>query len=213
MDVRRDLKPNNKADDRRAGALTFGDGFLAADKSITAGIAGRYATALFDLAEEQKALDDVQRDLQTITSLLDESADLETVVRSPVISRQDQAKAMTAVLDAAGVGQTVKNFVNVVAQNRRLFALRGMIRAYNELLAQHRGEVSASVTSAQPLSDEQRGKLADALKQAVGRDVNIETSVDESLLGGMVVRVGSRMVDYSLATKLNSLRLSMKGVG
>lgn len=186
---------------------------MAADKSITAGIAGRYATALFDLAEEQKALDDVQRDLQTITSLLDESAELEAVVRSPVISRQDQAKAMTAVLDAAGVGQTVKNFVGVVAQNRRLFALRGMIRAYNELLAQHRGEVSASVTSAQPLTDEQQSKLADALKQAVGRDVNIETSVDEGLLGGMVVRVGSRMVDYSLATKLNSLRLSMKGVG
>lgn len=186
---------------------------MAADTSITAGIAGRYATALFDLAEEQKALDDVQRDLQTITSLLDESAELEAVVRSPVISRQDQAKAMTAVLDAAGVGQTVKNFVGVVAQNRRLFALRGMIRAYNELLAQHRGEVSASVTSAQPLTDEQQSKLADALKQAVGRDVNIETSVDEGLLGGMVVRVGSRMVDYSLATKLNSLRLSMKGVG
>ncbi len=186
---------------------------MAADTSITAGIAGRYATALFDLAEEQKALDDVQRDLQTITSLLDESAELEAVVRSPVISRQDQAKAMTAVLDAAGVGQTVKNFVGVVAQNRRLSALRGITRAYNKLLAHHRGDVSASVTSAQPLTDEQQSKLADALKQAVGRDVNIETSVDEGLLGGMVVRVGSRMVDYSLATKLNSLRLSMKGVG
>lgn len=186
---------------------------MAADKSITAGIAGRYATALFDLAEEQNALDDVQRDLQTITSLLEESADLVKVVRSPVISRQDQARAMNAVLEAAGAGQTVKNFVGVVAQNRRLFALPGMIRAYNELLAQHRGEVSASVTSALPLSEEQRQKLSDTLKQAVGRDVNIETSVDEGLLGGMVVRVGSRMVDYSLATKLNSLRLSMKGVG
>lgn len=180
---------------------------------MTSGIAGRYATALFDLANEQKALDDVKGDLATIQGLLDESSDLESVVRSPVLSRDEQGKAMAAVLDAAGVGQTVKNFIGVVAHNRRLFALRGMIRAYNELLAHHRGEIAAEVTSAQPLTDEQRDKLAAQLKQAMGRDVNIETSVDEGLIGGMIVRVGSRMVDFSLATKLASLRLSMKGVG
>ncbi len=176
-------------------------------------MSGRYAKAMFDLANERNALDDVKADLATITAMLDESADLESVVRSPVLSRDDQARAMDAVLDAAGVGQMVKNFVGVVAKNRRLFALRGMIRGYNELLAQHRGEVAAEVTSAQPLTDAQRDNLAAALKQAVGRDVTIETSVDESLIGGMIVRVGSRMVDFSLSTKLASLRLSMKGVG
>ncbi|WP_416898869.1 MAG: F0F1 ATP synthase subunit delta [Minwuia sp.] len=186
---------------------------MAADHSTISGISGRYATALFELANEQGSLDDVKSDLAAISAMLDESADLQSVVRSPVISRDDQAKAMAAVLDAAGTGQTVKNFVGVVAQNRRLFALRGMIRAYNQLLSQHRGEIAASVTSAQPLSDEQQQKLADALKQAMGRDVNIETSVDEGLIGGMIVRVGSRMVDFSLSTKLAGLRLSMKGVG
>jgi F-type H+-transporting ATPase subunit delta len=186
---------------------------LAADQTTTTGIAGRYATALFELANEQKALDEVQADLATIMAMLDESADLEAVVRSPVLGRDEQARAMDAVLEAGGVGRMVRNFTGVVAQNRRLFALRGMIRAYNALLAQHRGEVAATVTSAVALTDEQRDKLAAALKQAVGRDVNIETSVDENLIGGMVVRVGSRMVDFSLATKLASLRLSMKGVG
>lgn len=186
---------------------------MAADQSTISGIAGRYATALFDLANEQNALDAVQADLATITGMLDDSAELVAVVRSPVLSREEQSGAMAAVLDAAGVGQTVKNFVGVVGANRRLFALRGMIRGFNERLAQHRGEIAATVTSAAALSDAQQENLAASLKQAMGRDVTIETSVDESLIGGMVVRVGSRMVDFSLATKLASLRLSMKGVG
>lgn len=186
---------------------------LAADHSTTSGISGRYATALFDLANDQKCWDSVRDDLMRIQAMLDESDDLRRLVRSPVLGREEQGRAILAVMDAAEIGPLVRNFIGVVAHNRRLFALSGMITAYNRILADFRGEIAASVTSAAALTDDQRERLAAALKQAVGRDVNIETRVDENLIGGMVVRVGSRMIDFSLATKLASLRLSMKGVG
>lgn len=186
---------------------------MAAETSIASGIAGRYATALFEMANEQKSLDAVRDDLALIQGLLDESEDLRRLVRSPVIARTDQGRAMLAVLDAAGVGQLVRNFVGVVAQNRRLFALRAMITTFNQLLADFRGEIAAEITAAAPLSDGQRDKIAAALRAAMGRDVNIDIRVDEGLIGGMIVRVGSRMVDFSLATKLQGLRLAMKGVG
>lgn len=186
---------------------------MAGDTSVATGIAGRYAKALFEMANEQKALDQVRDDLAQVQALLDESEDLRRVVLSPVLDRTQQGKAMLAVLDAAGISSLVRNFIGVVAQNRRLFALSPMIRTYNALLAEFRGEVVAEVTSATALSDAQQEKIAATLKGAMGRDINIETRVDESLIGGMVVRVGSRMVDFSLATKLQGLRLAMKGVG
>jgi len=186
---------------------------LAADSSVNSGIADRYATALFDLAKDQGALDTVESDLGDLSGMLSESEDLDRLVRSPVIARAEQASAMAAVLDKAGVGALVRNFVGVVANNNRLFALKSIITSYKAMMAAHRGEVSAEVVAAQPLDDEQKSRVADALKTAIGQDVNIDVRIDESLIGGMVVRVGSRMVDMSLATKLQGLRVAMKGVG
>jgi F-type H+-transporting ATPase subunit delta len=181
---------------------------VAADTSIASGVAGRYASALFDLANESSALDAIAQDLQSLKTLLNESDDLAELVRSPLYSRDQQAAAIDAVLGAAGVQELTKRFIGVVIQNRRLFML-----ADSALLASHRGEMSAEVISASPLSDAQvaalRGTLADALR----RDVNLDASVDETLLGGLVVRVGSRMIDSSLRTKLDNMQLAMKGVG
>lgn len=177
------------------------------------GLSGRYATALFELADEEKALDDVASDLASVGVMIEESDDLQRLIRSPIISRDDQLGAMDAVLEAAGVGQLTRNFIGVVTRNRRLFALPGMIKDYQALLAAARGEATAEVTSAQQLSDAQISAVEDSIKQAMGTKVAIDAKVDESLLGGLVVKVGSRMVDTSLKTKLSQLRLAMKGVG
>jgi F-type H+-transporting ATPase subunit delta len=177
------------------------------------GLSGRYATALFELADEEKALDDVASDLASVGVMIEESDDLQRLIRSPIISRDDQLGAMDAVLEAAGVGQLTRNFIGVVTRNRRLFALPGMIKDYQTLLAAARGEATAEVTSAQQLSDAQISAVEDSIKQAMGTKVAIDAKVDESLLGGLVVKVGSRMVDTSLKTKLSQLRLAMKGVG
>jgi len=177
------------------------------------GLSGRYATALFELADEEKALDDVANDLASVGVMIEESDDLQRLIRSPIISRDDQLGAMDAVLEAAGVGQLTRNFIGVVTRNRRLFALPGMIKDYQALLAAARGEATAEVTSAQQLSDAQISAVEDSIKQAMGTKVAIDAKVDESLLGGLVVKVGSRMVDTSLKTKLSQLRLAMKGVG
>jgi F-type H+-transporting ATPase subunit delta len=135
------------------------------------------------------------------------------LIRSPVISRDDQIRAMAAIGDAAGFSQLTKNFIGVVADNRRLFAVPAMIKAYQTMLAESRGQATAEVVSAKPLSDAQRKAVADALKQAIGTTVQVEERVDASLLGGLVVKVGSRMIDSSLKTKLQQMRLAMKGVG
>ena len=177
------------------------------------GLSGRYATALFELADEEKALDDVASDLASVGVMIEESDDLQRLIRSPIISRDDQLGAMDAVLEAAGVGQLTRNFIGVVTRNRRLFALPGMIKDYQALLAATRGEATAEVTSAQQLSGAQISAVEDSIKQAMGTKVAIDAKVDESLLGGLVVKVGSRMVDTSLKTKLSQLRLAMKGVG
>ena len=177
------------------------------------GLSGRYATALFDLADEVKALDDVANDLASVGVMIQESDDLQRLIRSPIISRDDQLGAMDAVLEASGVGQLTRNFIGVVTRNRRLFALPGMIKDYQALLAAARGEATAEVTSAQQLSDAQISAVEDSIKQAMGTKVAIDAKVDESLLGGLIVKVGSRMVDTSLKTKLSQLRLAMKGVG
>lgn len=186
---------------------------LAAQDTGSAGLAARYAAALFDLADESKQLDGVADDLRAIRALIAESADLRRLVRSPVLTRAEQARAMAAVLEKAGTSDLVRRFVGLVAENRRLFALTDMIEAYLSNLARRRGEVTASVTSAAPLSDAQTAALTEALRRAVGGKVSIESHTDSSLIGGLVVKVGSRMVDSSLKSKLQRLKLVMKGVG
>lgn len=175
-------------------------------------MAGRYATALFDLAVENKALEAVDGDLANLDAMLAASADLRRLVRSPVFSAEDQQRSMSALLDKAGVEGLVANFVGLIARNRRLFALPAMIEAFRTLLARHRGEVTAEVTSATALSDAQTSALKAALKASLGQDVQMAMRVEPDLLGGLIVKVGSRMVDSSLRTKLNSLKVAMREV-
>lgn len=175
------------------------------------GVAGRYALALLELADEQGALDQVADDLRGLQGLIAESADLRRLLRSPLLGRSQQEKAMAAILEQAGAADLTRKFVLVVAHNRRLFALGAMIKTYLAELARRRGEVTAHVSSAQPLTGTQEEALTEALKRAVGGKVKVETAVDADLLGGLVVRVGSRMVDASLKTKLMKLQHAMKG--
>ena len=177
------------------------------------GLSGRYANALFALAEQEGTLDTVIDDLRLIAAMIEDSEDLSRLIRSPAISREDQGRAIGAILDRAEVTALTKRFVGVAAANRRLFALPQMIRAFLKIVAERRGEVNAEVVSAVALSADQTKALDAALKKAVGGKVAIETKVDPSLLGGLVVRLGSRMVDSSLRTKLSQLRLAMKGAG
>lgn len=186
---------------------------MAETSSLESGVAERYATALFELAREAGALDSVEADLNRFTGFIDESADLKRLVRSPVFSAEDQLRAIAAVLEKAEIVGLVGNLIKLATQNRRLFAVPGISKAFARLLARHRGEVSAEVTSAEPLSDAHISDLKAALKASLGKDVAIETHVDPSLIGGLIVKVGSRMIDGSLKTKLNSLKLVMKEVG
>lgn len=184
---------------------------MASEQTETSGVAGRYATALFELAVDRGAIDAVANDLQQLQAMISESADLRRLILSPLFSRDQQSAAMAAVLTSAGLSELVCNFIGVVAANRRLFAVEAMIGAYRGLVARYRGEVNAEITSATPLSDTQRAAVEQALKQAIGSNVAVDTNVDPELIGGMVVRVGSRMVDSSLRTKLQRLQLAMKG--
>jgi F-type H+-transporting ATPase subunit delta len=186
---------------------------VAGEDPIVSGMAGRYAAALFELAEEAGSVDAVAKDLDRFEALIAGSADLLRLVRSPVFSSEEQAKAVSAVLDKAGIGGTVGNFLRLVAQNRRLFAVRDMIRAYKVLVAKARGETTAEVAVAQALSDEQLSVLKEALKASTGKDVSLNVTVDPSLIGGLTVKVGSRMIDASLKTKLQSIKIAMKEVG
>jgi F-type H+-transporting ATPase subunit delta len=173
-------------------------------------MAGRYATALFELANDEKAVDQVQADLKAFDSLVADSPDLTRLVRSPVFSAEDQAKALVAVLEKAGIKGIAANFLRVIAANRRLFAVRDIIRGFNALVAKHKGEVTAEVTVAEKLNDARMNEIRDALKQVTGKDVQIDVTVDPSIIGGLKVKVGSRMVDASLRTKLNSIKFAMK---
>ena len=177
------------------------------------GVAERYASSLFDLALEAGSIDSVNVDLDKFQALLDESADLRRLVASPVFSSGDQQRAVIAVAEKAGITGTVANFLKVVAGNRRLFALPGMIRAFRVIAAEHRGEINAEVTSAHALSAAQETELKSALKGVTGKDVTINVTVDPSLLGGLIVKVGSRQIDTSLRTKLSTLKLALKEVG
>jgi F-type H+-transporting ATPase subunit delta len=183
---------------------------VAGEGGLISGMAGRYATALFELALETNALDQVQADLAAFDALVAGSADLTRLVRSPVFSADDQAKALFAILDKAGIGGTAAKFLRVVASNRRLFAVREIIRGFNALVARHKGEVTAEVTVAQALNDTRLNEIRDALKAVTGKDVKMHVEVDPSIIGGLKVKVGSRMVDASLRTKLNSIKFAMK---
>jgi F-type H+-transporting ATPase subunit delta len=176
-------------------------------------MASRYASSLFDLASEAGSLDEVEKELGRVEAMLQDSADLRRLVASPVFSADDQLRAISAIADKAGFKGLVGNFLRVVARNRRLFALPGMIAAFRRLAAEARGEVAADVTSAHALDAGQQAELKQTLKSVAGKDVTLNVTVDPSILGGLIVRIGSRQIDTSLKTKLNSLKLALKEVG
>jgi F-type H+-transporting ATPase subunit delta len=176
-------------------------------------IAERYALALFELAEAQGSLDQVSTDLSGLNVAINECADLRRALSGLNLKRDTQAKAIMAVAQAAGFSQLTTNFVGLLGQSRRLDALPAIISSFHERLARHRGEVTAKVGSAQPLSAQQMETLTASLKSVFGGKVAIDVTVDPSLLGGLVVKVGSRMIDSSVKSKLQNLKLAMKGVG
>ena len=173
-------------------------------------MAGRYATALFDLASEAKAIDAVKADLERFDALVAESPDLSRLVRSPAFSADEQLQALSAVLDRAGIGGLAAKFLKLVTTNRRLFAVRDMVKAFRELVADHKGEATAEVTVAEALKDEHLDALRSALKAVSGKNVDLAIRIDPAIIGGLVVKLGSRMVDSSLRTKLNAIRHAMK---
>jgi F-type H+-transporting ATPase subunit delta len=176
-------------------------------------MAGRYATALFELALETSVVDAVKSDLEKFDRLVAESADLARLVRSPVFTAEEQSRAISAILDKAGIGGLAARFLKLVASNRRLFAAHDMIRGYNVLVAKHKGEVTAQVTAAEILSDAHLGEIKGALKSVTGKDVLVDVKVDPAIIGGLIVKLGSRMVDSSLRTKLNAIKHAMKEAG
>jgi F-type H+-transporting ATPase subunit delta len=180
--------------------------------SIISGIGGRYATALFELALEQNAVDAVKADLDRFEALLADSADLIRLVRSPVFTADEQLKALGAVLDHAGIGGLSAQFLRAVTANRRLFAVRDMTRAYRTLVARAKGEVTAEVTLANTPPEAHLAAIRDALADRTGKNVQVEVKVDPAIIGGLVVKLGSRMIDTSLRSKLNAIRHAMKEV-
>jgi F-type H+-transporting ATPase subunit delta len=173
-------------------------------------MAGRYATALFELARDTNAIDAVKTDLERFDAFISESADLARLVRSPVFSADVQLHALSAVLERAGIGGLAAKFLKLVTTNRRLFAARDMARGYRELVARHKGEATAEITVAEALKDDHVAALRSALKAVSGKDVDLNIKVDPAIIGGLVVKLGSRMVDSSLRTKLNSIKHAMK---
>ncbi|MGC1777271.1 MAG: F0F1 ATP synthase subunit delta [Xanthobacteraceae bacterium] len=183
---------------------------MPGQEPIVTGMAGRYATALFELASESKAIDAVRADLERFEALMAESADFRRLVRSPVFSAGEQGQALAMILQRAGIGGVAANFLKLVTANRRLFAVRDMIKAFRELVAQHKGEATAEVTVAEKLKDEHVEALRAALKAVSGKDIDLDIKIDPAIIGGLVVKLGSRMVDTSLRTKLNAIRHAMK---
>src|SRR5512139_807881 len=178
---------------------------------MISGMAGRYASALFELALEEKAIDAVRKDLDAFDELIAGSADLNRLVRSPVFGADEQLKALSAILAKAKIKGLAANFLRVITANRRLFAARDMIRAYRALVSRHKGEVSAQITVAEKLTEKNLGALKSALKSVTGgKDIDMDVRVDPAIIGGLIVKVGSRMVDSSLRTKLNAIKIAMK---
>ena len=186
---------------------------MATENPSVSGVSGRYATALFELARDENSIDAVKADLDRFAAMLDESADLKRLVRSPVFAAEAQLKALSAVLEKAEITGVSANFLKVLAANRRLFAVSEVIRAFNALVAKFKGEATADVTVAETLSDKNLEALKAALKSVTGKDVTLDVKVDPSIIGGLVLKLGSRMVDSSLRTKLNSIKNAMKEAG
>lgn len=186
---------------------------MAAETTLVSGLAGRYATALFELARDNGSLDSVAADLDRVDAAIAADPAFAALLRSPLFSRDEQERGVAAVLERLGAGNLVRPFVGLVARNRRLFALHDMIRGFRKLLSAHRNETLAEVVSATALSDAQVDSLRAALAQASKGSIRLDTKVDPSLIGGLVVKLGSRMVDASIRTKLNALKVAMKGVG
>jgi F-type H+-transporting ATPase subunit delta len=183
---------------------------VAGEGAIVSGMAGRYATALFELAREQNAIDTVKVNLDRFDALVAEIADLARLLRSPVLSTGEQTRALSAVLDKTGIDGIAANFLKLVAAKRRLFAARDMVKAYRALVARHKGEVTAEVTLAQKPSEAHLAAIKDVLTAMTRKEVQMDVKVDPAIIGGLVVKLGSRMVDTSLRTKLNAIRLAMK---
>ena len=186
---------------------------MAAEDPSVSGVSGRYATALFELARDEKSIDAVRADLDRFETMLADSADLKRLVRSPVFSADSQSKALAAVLNQAGISGIAANFLKVLTANRRLFVVSDVIRAFRALVARFKGEAAADVTVAETLSDKNLDALKTTLKSVTGKDVALNVKIDPSIIGGLVVKLGSRMVDSSLRTKLNSIKHAMKEAG
>jgi len=181
--------------------------------SISSGIAGRYATAVFELAREAKGLTALEKDVEALDAALAASADLRTVISSPVYTRDDQGRAIAAIAAKMGLSQVLTGTLGLMAQNRRLFVLPQLLSALRDMIAAEKGEVTADVWSAQPLTAAQSKDLAASLKKTVGKTVKLKAAVDDSLIGGLIVKVGSKMIDTSIRSKLASLQNAMKEVG
>ncbi len=186
---------------------------MASGGTSVTGVAGRYAMALFELALDEGKLEEVESQLADFGEMLENSEDLRRLAKSPAFSMEQQAKAVRVVADAAGTSGLTKNFLELLVEKRRLSAVSDIIRAFRTLAARHRGEVEADVVAAVPLSDEQQDTLRQAVAEFAGQDVSMNIRVDGSILGGLIVKVGSRMIDNSLRTKLNRFRHAMKEVG
>jgi len=178
---------------------------------IRASLAGRYASALFDLARDQRQIESVGNGLDALGQALLDSKDFAELVDSPLVSRDEAAKAFAAVAPALSLDPVTTNFLGVLAKNGRKNQLRPVIRAYRRLAAEHRGEVTADILTARPLNDDQLAALKTQLRGRAGREVTIDASVDPNILGGIVVSLGSQRIDASIRTKLNRLASAMKG--
>ena len=186
---------------------------MSESASISTGIAGRYATAVFELAKDGNALDALESDISNLGSAILESADFRSLIHSPVYSRDVQGQAIGAIADKMGLSTTMSNTLKLMASKRRLFVLPQMLTSLSDLLDEEKGAVTAEVQSATAMTEDQKNTLAATLKNAVGKDVNMNITVDESLIGGLIVKVGSKMIDTSIRSKLMSLQNTMKEVG
>jgi F-type H+-transporting ATPase subunit delta len=184
---------------------------VAATDQAISGVSGRYARALFDLATDNKAVAEVAKALTTFQGLITESPDLKRLLNSPVFQAEDQMAAVAALAERADISGLALNFLKVMGANRRLGAMPGAISAFQALVSEAKGETTAEVTSAEKLSAKQIADLKTALNSVTGSNVKLETKIDSSILGGLIIKVGSRMMDNSLRTKLNSLKVAMKG--
>lgn len=181
--------------------------------SISSGIAERYATAVFEIARDSNGLAALESGIADLSQSLADSQDLNDLIASPVVSRTVQAQAMAAVSAKMGLSPVLQNMLGLMAEKRRLFVLPQLVQHLQSMIADHKGEVAVEVTSAKALTAAQTEKLAETLKARVGKDININATVDESLVGGLVIKVGSKMIDTSIRSKLNSLQNAMKEVG